>query len=80
MECKNDAVIYKSENPMNRYCSKSMKSQNELPNVQNEFKTQNPQWVLSNVHKNVKNEPKMWKTARGTSMEAWRAKMEFGER
>jgi len=42
MECKNDAVIYKSENPMNGYCSKSMKSQNELPNVQNEFKTLNP--------------------------------------
>jgi len=43
---------------MNGYCSKSMKSQNELPNVQNEYKTQNPQWVLSNVHKNGKNEAK----------------------
>jgi len=28
--------------------------QNELPNVENEIKTQNPQWVLSNVHKNGK--------------------------
>jgi len=26
------------------------------------------------VHKNVKNEPKTWKTARGTSIEAWRTK------
>jgi len=50
---------------MNGYCSKSMKSQNELPNVENEIKTQNPQWVLSNVHKNGKNDPKTWKTARG---------------
>jgi len=35
-----------------------MKSQNELPNVENEIKTQNPQWVISNVHKNDKNEAK----------------------
>jgi len=55
---QNGANIYKCENPMNGYCSKSMKSQNELPNVQNEYKTQNPQWVLSNVHKNGKNEAK----------------------
>ena len=32
--------------------------QNELPNVENEIKKQNPQWVLSNVHKNGKNETK----------------------
>ena len=62
---QNGAIIYKCENPKNGYCSKSMKSQNELPNVENEIKTQNPQWVLSNVHKNSKNDPKMWKTARG---------------
>jgi len=61
----NGAIIYKCENPMNGYCFNSMKSQNELPNVENEIKTQNPQWVLSNVHKNGKNDPKMWKTARG---------------
>jgi len=62
---QNGAIIYKCENPMNGYCSNSMKSQNELPNVENEIKTQNPQWVLSNVHKNGKNDPKIWKTARG---------------
>jgi len=50
---------------MNGYCFNSMKSQIELPNVENEIKTQNPQWVLSNVHKNGKNNPKMIKTARG---------------
>jgi len=44
---------------MNGYCSNSMKSQNELLNVENEIKTQNPQWVLSNVHKNGKNDPKI---------------------
>jgi len=32
------------------------------------------------VHKNGKNEAKTGNTARGISMEAWRAKMEFGER
>jgi len=32
-------MIYKYENPMNEYCSKSMKSQNELPEQENEFKT-----------------------------------------
>ena len=56
---QNGIVIYKCENPMNGYCFNSMKSQNELPNVENEIKTQNPQWVLSNVHKNGKNNPKM---------------------
>jgi len=56
---QNGTIIYKCENPMNGYCSNSMKSQNELPNVENEIKTQNPQWVLSNVHKNGKNNPKM---------------------
>ena len=56
---QNGAIIFKCENPMNGYCSNSMKSQNELPNVENEIKTQNPQWVLSNVHKNGKNDPKM---------------------
>ena len=50
---------------MNGYCFNSMKSQIELPNVENEIKTQNPQWVLSNVHKNGKNNPKMIKTAKG---------------
>ena len=44
---------------MNGYCSNSMKSQNELLNVENEIKTQNPQWVLSNVHKNGEHNPKM---------------------
>jgi len=29
--------------------------QNELPKIENEIKTQNPQWVMSNVHKNGKN-------------------------
>jgi len=55
----NGAIIYKCENPMNGYCFNSMKSQIELPNVENEIKMQNPQWVLSNVHKNGKNNPKM---------------------
>ena len=56
---QNGAIIYKCENPMNGYCSNSMKSQNKLPNVQKEIKMQNPQWVLSNVHKNGKNDPKI---------------------
>ena len=30
-------------------------SQNEMPKLANEFKTLNPHWVLSNVHKNGKN-------------------------
>ena len=36
--------------------------------------------MLSNMHKNSKNEPKTRKTARGTSMEAWRTKMEVLKR
>jgi len=28
--------------------------QNEMPNLANEFKTYNPHWVLSNLHKNAK--------------------------
>jgi len=32
------------------------------------------------MHKNGKNELKTWKTARGTSMEAWRTKMEVLKR
>jgi len=56
---QNGAIIYKCENPINGYCFNLMKSQNELPNVENEIKTQNPQWVLSNVHKNGKNDSKM---------------------
>jgi len=29
--------------------------QNEMPKLANEFKTKNSHWVLSMVHKNVKN-------------------------
>ena len=31
---QNGAIIYKCKKPMNGYCSKSMKSQKELPNVE----------------------------------------------
>jgi len=38
---QNGAIIYKCENTMNGYCSKSMKSQNKPRNVENEIKTLN---------------------------------------
>ena len=71
---QNGAIIYKCENPMNGYCSNSMKSQNELSNVENEIKTQNPQWVLSNVHKKVKVTQKCEKPQGEASIEAWSTK------
>jgi len=46
---QNGAIIYKCENPINGYCSNSMKSQNELPNVQNEIKTENEYSPTSNL-------------------------------
>jgi len=60
---------------MNGYCFNSIKLQNELPNVENEIKTQNPQWVLSNVHIIGINDQKKCEKPQGeVSMEAWSTK------
>ena len=60
---------------MNGYCSKSMKSQNELPNVENEkSKRKTLNGCCQMCIKTVKMTQKCEKPQGGTSMEAWSTK------
>jgi len=54
-------VIYKHENPINGWCSKFIKPTKWAAQDRKRIQNVKSQWVQSNVHKNDKNYPKMWK-------------------